>query len=492
MSDTYNSEGLKTLLVAPSEIEAVRSFFVWNEGDGLGHKVPLGLLSIATYLRSKGCQNVSILDAGPERLNSEETAKRILSVRPNLVGFSVMTELWYTVWKAISIIKEADPRIVVVVGGPHVSIYPELCLEASKADIAVAGDGELALHEILTRLGNGTSLHGIDGVFFRDKHGEPVCPTNRVAIVEDLDKVPIPERNLVDLNKYGALLSSDRSTTMISSRGCPCRCVFCKLSVQHVVSRSPESVISEFEDIARLGFREVEVYDDTFTWEKQRVLEICNGLAQRKLGVSWSVRSRVNRVDREILEALRRAGCKRIHFGIETGNEKILRDCRKGITKEQARIAVSLAKEVGLEVLTYYMIGFLDETLKEAEDTLRFAMELDSEYVAFAILIPYPGTAIYEQALERGIIPLDHWREFSSSPSPCYEIPSVIENLITREEMMAFVNRAHSRFYFSPKRVLRQVWACRSWEGFRKRLSMALNLLFRRYPWMRLQLRHSP
>lgn len=464
-------------LVAPSNAQCVQSLFVFHEGQGLGSKLPLGLLSIATHLRNQGFHNVEIFDAGPEGLTPEKTAERIIHSNPDVVGFSVMTDYWYWVWKAIEILKQARPSTVVVIGGPHAAIYPELSLKASAADIVVAGDGEFAMSDILTALCENRPPVGIDGVYVKDSSGHIVAPKNGIAVVENLDDLPIPDRKLVDLSRYGALLSGENSTTIVTSRGCPCRCVFCKLHVQRVVTRSASLVVDEFEEISALGITNVEVYDDTFTWDKARVLDICQGLIDRGVRLQWSARSRVNRVDEELLAAMKAAGCNRIHFGIESGNEEILKASRKGISKEQARRAVAMARQVGLEVLTYYMVGFLDETSQDAGDTSQFARELNSDYVAFAVLIPYPGTAIYEEALERGIIPNDFWREFVSEPKPDYVIPHVVENIMTRDELIKFVHQAHFRFYWRIGRVIQELMACRSWVDFRKRAVMGLNLL---------------
>jgi radical SAM superfamily enzyme YgiQ (UPF0313 family) len=471
------SPSAKVLLVMPSRDQCVRSLFVFHEGKGLGHKPPLGLLSIATHLRAEGFGNTEILDAALGELTIEQTAEHIVRSAPAVVGLSVMTDMWYNVRETIKLVRRRLPHAIVMLGGAQVTIYPELSLEAGDADIAVAGDGEVAAARALRALCEGRMPEGIDGVYFRDREGRVVRPPEDVAVVPDLDLLPIPDRKLVALDDYGALLAQAKITTAVTSRGCPYRCIFCKLAVQKVMSRSAELVVREFEEAAQLGFTEMEVYDDTFTWSRERALEICRGLIERKVPIRWSARSRVNKVDAELLATMQQAGCRRIHFGIESGNDEILKASRKGITKDEARAAVAQAKRLGLEVLTYFMIGFPDETEREAQDTLRFAMELDPDYVAFAVLIPYPGTEVYRQALERGIIKDDFWSSFVRSPEPDFVIPSVIENCMTRREMIRFVNRAHFKFYWRPKRVLRELAACRTWSGFRRRFKMGVNLL---------------
>jgi len=467
----------RLVLVMPSYNQCIKSLFVFHEGQAIGSKPPLGLMSIATYLKQEGYSSVEIFDATLGHLTPEQTAAALIEKKPAVIGFSVMTDVWYNVWKTISLLKEALPDTVICIGGAHASIYSEESLQASGADMLIAGDGEVAFKQALDAMTAGRPPGDLNGVFWKNPAGIIQIPPVRLAIVENIDILPAPDRRLIPHEAYDTLLSHLKSTTMITSRGCPCNCVFCKLNVQKVVSRSPRLVADEFEAIARDGFKNVEVYDDTFTWHRKRVLEICEEIIKRGISIEWSVRSRVNKVDHEMLSAMKKAGCKRIHFGIESGNERILRASRKGITKNQAREAIKLAKQLDFEVLTYYMVGFLDETLQDANETFEFALELDSHYVAFAILIPYPGTAIYLDSLSRGIVPMDHWRDFTQNPTPDYHIPYLIENLMTRQVMAEFVNKAHFRYYWRPRRLLQEILSIRTIGDLSKRLSMGLKLL---------------
>jgi anaerobic magnesium-protoporphyrin IX monomethyl ester cyclase len=467
------------VLVMPSYNQCVKSLFVFHEGQAIGSKPPLGLMSIATYLKQEGYSSVEIFDATLGHLTAEQTVAALLEKKPAIIGFSVMTDVWYNALTTIRLLKEVLPDTVICIGGAHASIYPEESLQASQADMLIAGDGEFAFKQALDALAEGRPPADLDGVFWKDARGIIQIPPVKLAIVENIDILPAPDRRLIPHEAYNTLLSHLKSTTMITSRGCPCSCVFCKLNVQKVVSRPPRLVVDEFEAIAREGFKHVEVYDDTFTWHRKRVLEICDEIIKRGISIEWSVRSRVNKVDHEMLSAMKKAGCKRIHFGIESGNDRILRGSRKGITKDQARKAIRLAKELDFEVLTYYMVGFLDETLQDANDTFEFALELDSHYVAFAVLIPYPGTAIYLDSLSRGIIPIDHWRDFTLDPTPNYNIPYLIENVMTREEMIEFVSKAHFRFYWRPRKLLWEILSIKTIGDFSKRLSMGIKLLKR-------------
>jgi radical SAM superfamily enzyme YgiQ (UPF0313 family) len=461
----------------PSYKGCVQSFFVFHEDQAIGSKPPLGIMSIAAYLKKEGFSSITIFDASLENLSPEQTASRLAQMHPDVVGFSVMTDVWYSTVRTCELLKQLLPDTIICLGGPHALIYPELSLASASADILVAGDGEFSFEEVLKKLNIGSPPDGINGVFWKDLDSKIRVPTVTIASIKDIDSLPAPDRSMINKDAYSSLLSNITSTTMITSRGCPCNCVFCKLNAQKLLSRAPKLVADEFETIANAGFQNIEVYDDTFTWHRERVLKICEEIIGRGIKIEWSVRSRVDKVDYEMLKIMKKAGCRRIHFGIESGNDLILKNSRKGITKDQARNAVRMARKLKFEILTYYMIGFLDETVKDAGDTYQLAMELNTDYVAFAILIPYPGTAIYQEALGRGVIPEDYWRAFTRNPTPDYTIPCLIENKMSREKMMRFVNDSHFRFYWRPRRLLRELTAIRSPRDFAQKMDMGRKIL---------------
>jgi radical SAM superfamily enzyme YgiQ (UPF0313 family) len=471
------SKDSRIVLVMPSYKECVKSLFIFHENQSIGSKPPLGLMSIAAYLKSEGFSSIEIFDASLENLSPGQTAARLARMHPDIVGFSVMTDVWYNTVRTCELVKQMLPDAMICLGGSHASIYPELSLAASRADMLVAGDGEFAFREALEKLMAGNPPDGINGVFWKDLDGGIRMPAVNIATMEDLDALPAPDRSMINNDAYSSLLSPMKSTTMITSRGCPCRCVFCKLNVQKVVSRSPWLVVDEFEDIAKAGFENIEIYDDTFTWQRERVLEICKEIVRKGIKIEWSVRSRVDKVDHEMLVAMKKAGCRRIHFGIESGNELILKASRKGITKDQARNAVRMAQKLKFTVLTYYLVGFLDETLQDAQETYRLARELHTSYVAFALLIPYPGTAIYQEALARGIIPEDHWNAFTQNPVPDYTIPYLVENNVSRETMLQFVNNAHLKYYLRPRRLLQELTSIRSPRDFARKVDMGKKIM---------------
>ena len=452
----------KIALVHPPQQEGVRSLFTFHKRGALGAKPPLAVLSLAASLRESGFSSTWCLDAQLDDLSAEQVADELSAHSPDLVGITVWTDFWYPAWLTVRRIRERIPAAKIVLGGPHCLVYPAETLRTSGADFLVCGEGEETLVKLATRLSAREDVNDLPGLWKRTE-GRLSAPLIPIAVVSDLDKIPFPDRTLLPYRRYSSVLNARQfETTAITSRGCPFRCVFCKMERQKVHVRSAESVVREFRSIYELGIRDIQVYDDTFTWSKKRVLHICQGLLDGGIRVNWAIRDRVNKCDEETYRLLKQAGCYRVHFGVESGSPEILKATGKGITLTEALAAVRSARAAGLKTLAYFMFGFMNETYEDARKTIAFAKELDADYAVFAALIPYPGTQLYDEALKLGIIPVDFWREYTCSPRPHFEIPHLIEQHLNRRMLIKLKDRALWSYYFSPRRLLREVAALRS------------------------------
>lgn len=471
------NKDIRVVLVYPPSTRGVQSLFTFHKNVGIGYKPPLGIMILATYLRRNGYANVFCLDAQVEELTPEQTARRIADLAPDVVGLTAWTDFWHPVWVTAGMVRDLLPECALLIGGPHAMVYPRETLEASAADFAVAGDGEDALLALVAALDKGEPAPELPGLW-RKREGRAIGPAEPIAVVRDVSKIPPPDRTLLPIDRYYSVLNPHAyETTMITSRGCPHKCVFCKMHAQKVYARPAEQVLEEFREIAALGISDVQVYDDTFTWSKERVKAICEGILDSGITVNWAIRDRVNRADPDLYRLMRRAGCYRIHFGVESGSAPILDASGKGITMDQVRQAVRFAKEAGFDTLAFYMFGFLDETRADAEKTIAFALELDTDYAVFAALIPYPGTRLYEMALEREIIPGDFWRDFTLNPTPDYRVPHLIEQHMDRETLIALKNMALRKYYFRPKPILRELFKVDSLRDFNHKAAMAMNII---------------
>ena len=469
---------LRILLIFPPIEGVVVSLLpqVNSETDGIGFKPPVGLLSIATTVKAFSEHKIKVVDSPAQKMGIGDVVETVENFQPDVVGISAWTDFWFPAFTLGKTIKEKFPDIHLVYGGPHVCIYPEETLNIPFVDSVIACDGEFPFLYLCNMVANSFFSSNIPGLHIKSvgmKNGG-----ERFFIQKDLDKLPIPDRALLPLNLYTSVLGkTNKITTMITSRGCPFKCIFCKLNFQKTVCHSAEHVVEEFKQIQDSGISEVEVYDDTFTWSKERVQKICLGLIDCGIKVEWAIRDRVTNADPDLLNLMYRAGCRRVHYGIESGVDRVLKRINKKITTQQARNAVSMAKSAGMKVLTYFMIGNMDETIEDMRKTIDFALELNSDYAEFSIAIPYPGTAMYEEALSSGLIKSDYWKEYAMNPKADFVLPQVIENNAGMKTLIHLRNEAIKRFYFSPRFIMRQVKEIRSYNEFSKKAKMGVQLL---------------
>jgi radical SAM superfamily enzyme YgiQ (UPF0313 family) len=297
--------------------------------------------------------------------------------------------------------------------------------------------------------------------------------------LRDLDRLPHPARHLVPFARYHSALARELPiTTLMSSRGCPYRCIFCDRPHlgKAFRARSAESVADEMQLCQQMGIREIFFYDDTFSINRKRVIAICEAIRERGVRLAWDIRARVNTLDEEVLDRLADAGCKRIHLGVEAGTPEIINVLRKDIDLDQARRVFEMAAERDIVTLAYFMIGNPTETRAQIEQTVAFAKSLRADFVHFAVTTPYPGTELYYMGLDRGILPRDYWREFARNPQPDFR-PLLWEEVLTRDELIALLDWAYKSFYRRPGYLLRRALKVRSWSELRRQVRAGLRLL---------------
>ena len=461
---------MKILFLYPPQTDAVRSYLSHLENrEGIGFKPPLGILYVATYVKKTTNHEVKVVDCHVHQYTYDQVVDIAGQFRADVVGITAWTDFWYSASRLVTMIKARFPRIFIVLGGPHVLCFPRETLEYPGVDAIVVGDGEVPTARILECLESENLVNNIPGVHFKQfgVHGKTFY------YEKDLDRLPIPDRTLLPIELYSSVLGSGQLiSTMITSRGCPYSCVFCKIQSQRPVRHSAERVLEEFDQIHNLGIKEVEIYDDTFTWSRKRVIKICKGIVERNYSIKWAIRDRVSNVNEETLIWMKKAGCTRIHYGIESGSNEVLKRVKKRITVEQAEAAVELASKVGFEVLTFFMIGLPGETIRDINRTIDFSLHLDSDYCQYSITIPYAGTEMYLEGLKRGIYPADFWREFARNPVPNFEIPFFHFAKIPLKEMIRLRNKAVFRYYFRPKMMLKEMKKMASATEFKRKASM--------------------
>ncbi|KAF0127097.1 MAG: Fe-S oxidoreductase [Elusimicrobia bacterium] len=452
---------MKILLIQPAARNMVASIVPEYVVEGAGHYPPLGLLYIAASLKKNASAAVEILDASLDDLTDDDIKREVLTRRPDVVGITATTFTLVDAVNAARAVKEADPGAHVCIGGPHTSVYPDETIALPCVDSIVLGEGEESFAELVRRLEAGRGLEGVEGVFF--KTGGAVKKNPLRGFIQDLDAVPFPARELLEYRRYRSVIGAgELFTTLISSRGCPFNCLYCYQAFgRRYRARSAAGIIAEIRECLALGIKEFWFFDDNFTADRRRTHEFCDALLDGKLGVSWDMRTRVDLLDDELLGRLKAAGCRRVFIGIESGVKKTLLTLRKRIDLGRARTTLALVKKHGFETYLDFMIGSPGETREEILRTIDFAIELDPDYVQFAVTTPYPDTDLYKMGLETKAFKEDYWRKFAANPSKDFK-PVLLNEHLSAAELAGLLDFAYKKFYMRPKYILKRLLSLRS------------------------------
>lgn len=460
-----------TLIFTPNELNPNFRDLDFRD-ENIGAVPPLSLLYVAAIMEREGIQ-VDLIDMVAEQLTYDNTLERLKNFSPDLIGFSISTISFHPVLNWIDRFKR-DTGLPVLVGGEHVRLYPDETMTHPAIDFCIVGEAELPLPRFIRAFREKTALDGIKSLGFR-KNGEVIIDKT-LQVTTEIDSVPFPARHLIRNELYENILSRGKNfTAMLSARGCPFNCAFCNANQLKYRARSPENFVDEIEqNLVKHGIRDFDIYDSTFTTDRRRVLAICDEIRRRGLKVGFSVRSRVDVVDREMIDALKAAGCHSIMYGIESSDPEILRRMNKGISPQQVMETIAYTNRSGMETLGFFMFGFPGESRETIEKTIRFSLELPLDYAQFTILVPFPATEIYAYYLEHGLG--DYWAEYTLDSSR-ERLLDLVDTEITREEVSAYVAEAYRRFYYRPRIMLHQLLRLRSFSRLKRLSSAAVSML---------------
>jgi len=358
-------------------------------------RFPLNLACIASYVHKHDRHEVSCVDGDFNEFSIEETARAVAAERPDVVGFTATTAIMDIVLKVASLVKEAEPAVKIILGGPHVSAAPLAAAGHACVDAAVFGEGEKTFMELIETFQASGDLSGIAGIAYRDHDGPRM--NRKRELITDLDTLPVPMWELFDYRGYHDFLIHGDEPYMVltTSRGCPYDCIFCGSKTtwgRQVRSYSPGYVVAELADLSARGIHNISFVDDTFTVNKKRLKAICEGITDSGMEVNFLCASRVDTIDGEMLSWLKAAGCTMITFGVESADHDVLKTLKKRINLDQVREAITLTKAAGIRTHTSYIIGAPGETKQTVERTIAFALDMDPDYVQFSLFTPLPGT----------------------------------------------------------------------------------------------------
>jgi len=455
---------VKVLLIYPCEMAVYRGTrFEFKQTQEC--LPPLNVATLAGALRQAGHEVRAIdlqIEPGDDP-NGEAALGRVLaSWQPQMVGISFKTPLFDQARDLAATVRRLAPEVLLVAGGVHATYYPRECLQETTFDAVVIGEGE----RTIVRLADGVPPAEVDRVACRVQ-GEIVAPEPAVKLahgcpegaVRDLDELPLPDWSVFELDRYPSVSRLFYQAAPVgfleTSRGCRAGCVFCSKGVFGSVWRfkSAGRVVDEMQRMLEFGFREIEIVDDAFTTDLDRAVAICEEILRRKLEFPWCCRNglRVSDVDAEFFRIARRAGLHLVAFGLETGNRQLLAEMHKGATLEQGRQAARWARQAGVTVMGYFLMGLPGETEQTLQETIDYACSLPIDYVKYNLAVPMPGTRLHEMWKDR--MKVTDWSRynFHVPPRELYDHPN-----LDWDTLEAYLRKGYRRFYLRGGYLLRQ------------------------------------
>ena len=435
------------LIFPPQSLQERYSHDVGNVG---GFLPPLGLCYMAAVLERDG-HNVKLMDCPANSYTKLDIINYIREFKPDVIGIAAITSLADITKELCSIIRQIDPKITIVLGGPHPTIMPQEVSKEMDADIIIVEEADNIICDVLKDL---------------EKY-----KTQRIVNagkVKDLDTIPLPALHLLDMSKYSSLpntyKTSPKTFQMVTSRGCPYTCTFCNDALGKFRQRSVENVINEIQHWKKIyNIKEIAFWDDILTLNKAWMYKFCEAIG--KENIVWSCYTRLDLVDEPLLRAMKKAGCWNIFFGIESGDDQLLKNITKRMTVEEMKKQVRVVQKVGIVIRGSFMLGLPGETPELGRKTIQYAIELEPDYTQFSITTPYPGTQLWKDyekwgTLDKNFKEYHGWR-------PVF-LPYGYKS---RDELLAIHKEAFKKFYMRPKYIMKRIAKMRSLNDIKRNIS---------------------
>ena len=438
---------------------------------------PIYLAYVVAVLEKAGIE-VEFLDAIVEEMSIADFADAAARINPDMVVIECSTpSIDYDLLTAKSLKRKMSDVFMVLVGSHPTFFHREIMKETEQVDAICRGEFDLTVKDLAVALSNGDELDKVEGITYRD--GQGVQANQDRPLIENLDELPFPARHIVKGDPYRqGTFTGKYCTTIVSSRGCPHRCSYClwprTLYGNRFRARSAENVVAEIEEVVR-DYHVDEIYfdDDSLALNRARILRICQLINQKGIRVKWIPQCRVDSMNEEVLGAMKEAGCHYIRFGVESGSQKMLDIMRKRVTLAQIEQAFELCRKVGMKTQAFFLFGTPGETPQTISETIKFAKKLRPDSAQFAVVIPHPGTDLYEICQREGWLKYKSWEDFSACNS-LIETPE-----LSRQDVEKARIRAYREFYFRPGYVLRTAVQIRNWHDFKAVFKSARSIVDR-------------
>ena len=443
-----------------------------------GHYPPLGLLYIAAYLEKHAPEHhLTVCDAPTDGLDVRAIIGQITALRPDVVGIYFATPFLYDALAAADAVKSRFPHVKIIAGGPHTALYSRETIGLPSVDCVIVGEAEKTFHAVISCLDS----HDLDRIEYLPNVLTKQSPADKNVVrerISDLDDLPFPARHLLDHTKYTSIVARHNPiTTIISSRGCPYQCRFCSNleSGQKNRVRSQANVVDELQEVQKdFGISDFLFFDELFSAYKSRVLAICDEIIRRGLKIRWHCRCRADQIDEEMLVRMKKAGCRLMQFGIETGTKRLQEYTNKKLDLDRTRFIIKAAARNRIYTYADFILGLPTESDEETEATIEFAKSLSLDYAHFHIYSPTPHSAFFEMGLKAGNFQ-DFWKEYVAHPDR--PIAAYTWDANDREKYRMFYAQAFRSFYLRPAYMLRHSLRIDSWGQAQWQCRAAIKVL---------------
>lgn len=427
----------------------------------------IGIAYLSACLKQAGHKVLSI-DNFALNKSPEELFQIIDNFGAEFVGQSCLTPTAQVAFEFNRFLQEKRPAIKTILGNVHASIFAEEIIQKEQADFILEGESEISLPMLLDKIKQGAPLDDVPGLHYRNDQDGSHLHTGPPLTVEDLDSIPFPDWSDLPWKKYTFLpfvTMALPALAIMGSRGCPYHCTFCALGYQgRYRLRKPEQIVDEMSVLAfDYGIKHIGFVDPIFPVKKDHLLSLCDLIRQRIFpeDVTWTCETRVDCIDREMMEAMKSAGLKRLLFGIESGEDRLLKAVNKNFTTAKVRECIRLTREVGIETSCFFILGLPGETIEETKKTISFPVELDVDFAKFAILIPLPGSRLFNDLVKSGKLATEDWRKFTTFNPSAEDLPFVPEGM-TGNQLIRYQKAANLKFYFRPRIIFRHLFKIRT------------------------------
>ncbi len=399
--------------------------------------------------------DVDVLDASALELTYDEIGEEILKRNPDIVSISALTPTIGVALDSADKIKQVKPDTVIVLGGYHPTFEYESVLEEKSVDVVIRGEGEYTFLELVQTIENNGDLRNVAGLAFHDKSDNSLIVTPDRPVIQNLDELPFPAFHLFPMEKYRILNITTNVATIITTRGCPMQCSFCSSAALHghkLRRRSVGNVVDEVEmRLKEQNIDTIAFMDDTFTLNKRFVNEFCAEIKRRNLKFWWGCTSRVDTLDKELLQTMKDAGCITIFIGVESADQQMLEKMNKNITVTKTENAFKIAHEVGIRTIASCVIGMPEDTHESIKQTIDFVKNLKPNYALYSLATPYPGTRFYNETFKKNLINIKDWSKYTL-------LDPVLQTIdCSSQELRSIQKKAFLKFYLRPNYLIRQV-----------------------------------